>query len=65
MSARLPKSTQGLDYHTPAGLFQPASRREPVLVEREFFLAWLRVRRSHIELMSLESNPRWPVFVGK
>jgi tetratricopeptide (TPR) repeat protein len=38
---------------------------EQALVEREFFLAWLPVRRSHIELMSLESDPRWPVFIEK
>ena len=38
---------------------------EQALVEREFFLAWLAVRRSHIELMNLESDPRWPVFIEK
>jgi hypothetical protein len=35
------------------------------LVEREFFLAWLPVRGFHIELMSLESDLRWPVFIEK
>jgi tetratricopeptide (TPR) repeat protein len=38
---------------------------EKALVEREFFLAWLPVGRGHIELMSLESDPRWPVFIEK
>jgi tetratricopeptide (TPR) repeat protein len=38
---------------------------EQALVEREFFLAWLPVGRGHIELMSLESDPRWPVFIEK
>jgi TolB-like protein/tetratricopeptide (TPR) repeat protein len=38
---------------------------EQALVEREFFLAWLPVGRSHIELTSLESDPRWPVFIEK
>ena len=38
---------------------------EQALVEREFFLAWLPVRRSHIELISLEPDPRWPVFIEK
>jgi hypothetical protein len=28
-------------------------------------LAWFPVRRSLIELMSLESDPRWPVFIEK
>jgi tetratricopeptide (TPR) repeat protein len=35
------------------------------LVEREFFLAWLSVRRSFFDLTSLESDPRWPVFIEK
>jgi len=38
---------------------------DQALVEREFFLAWLLVGRSHIELISLESDPRWPVFIEK
>ena len=38
---------------------------EQALVEREFFLVWLADRRSLIELMSLESDPRWPVFIEK
>jgi serine/threonine-protein kinase len=38
---------------------------EQALAEREFFLAWLPVDRGHIELMSLESDPRWPVFIEK
>ena len=38
---------------------------EQALVEREFLLAWLPVGRSHIELISLESDPRWPVFIEK
>ncbi len=38
---------------------------EQALVEREFFLAWLPGGRVHIELMSLESDPRWPVFIEK
>ena len=38
---------------------------EQALVEREFFLAWLPVGRGHIELMNLESDPRWPVFIEK
>ncbi len=38
---------------------------EQALVEREFLLAWLPVGRGHIELISLESDPRWPVFIEK
>jgi tetratricopeptide (TPR) repeat protein len=38
---------------------------EQALVEREFFLAWLPIGRGHIELISLESDPRWPVFIEK
>jgi hypothetical protein len=38
---------------------------EQALVEREFFLAWLSVGRGHIEIMSLESDPRWLVFIEK
>jgi serine/threonine-protein kinase len=38
---------------------------EQALVERECFLAWFPGRRSHIELMNLESDPRWPVFIEK
>ena len=38
---------------------------EQALVKREFLLAWLPDRRSHIELMSLESDPRWPMFIEK
>ena len=38
---------------------------EQALVEREFFLAWLPVRRGYIELISLESESRWPVFIEK
>jgi hypothetical protein len=38
---------------------------EQALVERESFLAWLPVGRSLIALMSLESDPRWPVFIAK
>ena len=38
---------------------------EQALVEREFLLVWLADRRSLIELMSLESDPRWPVFIEK
>jgi len=36
---------------------------EQALIEREFFLMWLPVRRGAIELMSLESDPRWPAFI--
>jgi hypothetical protein len=35
------------------------------LVERECFLAWFNVGRSLIELVSLESDPRWPLFIEK
>jgi hypothetical protein len=35
------------------------------LVERESLLRWLPVGRSFIELMSLESDPRWPMFIEK
>ncbi len=38
---------------------------ERALVERECFLVWFPVRRSHIEVMSLESDPRWPEFIEK
>ncbi len=38
---------------------------EQALVEREPFLPWLPVRRHFIELLSLESDPRWPVFIEK
>jgi len=38
---------------------------EQALVEREFFLRWIPIRRSLIDLMSLESDPRWPVFIEK
>jgi tetratricopeptide (TPR) repeat protein len=38
---------------------------EQALVEREFLLPWLPVGRTYIELMSLESDPRWPVFIEK
>ena len=38
---------------------------EQALVERECFLAWFPSRRSSNELMSLESDPRWPVFIEK
>ena len=38
---------------------------EQALVERESFLAWSPFGRSHLELMSLESDPRWPVFIEK
>jgi tetratricopeptide (TPR) repeat protein len=38
---------------------------EQALVEREFFLAWFPLRRSAIELMSLEADPRWPAFIEK
>jgi len=38
---------------------------EQALIEREPFLAWCAVRRSHMELISLESDPRWPVFIEK
>ena len=35
------------------------------MIERECFLSWLSVGGSNIELMSLESDPRWPVFIEK
>lgn len=38
---------------------------EQALVERDCFLAWLPVGRSLNELMNLESDPLWPVFVEK
>jgi serine/threonine protein kinase/tetratricopeptide (TPR) repeat protein len=38
---------------------------ERALVEREFLLTWLPVRRGPIELLSLESDPRWPGFLEK
>jgi tetratricopeptide (TPR) repeat protein len=38
---------------------------EQALVERDFFLAWLAFGRSHIELINLESDPRWPMFIEK
>ncbi|HVA45901.1 MAG TPA: hypothetical protein VNH11_05890 [Pirellulales bacterium] len=38
---------------------------EQALIEREPFLAWCPVRRNHMELVSLESDPRWPVFIEK
>ena len=38
---------------------------EQAYVERECILAWLPVGRGHIELTSLESDPRWPVFIEK
>ena len=38
---------------------------EQALVEREFYLAWLPFGRGHMELTSLESDPRWPVFIEK
>jgi serine/threonine protein kinase/tetratricopeptide (TPR) repeat protein len=38
---------------------------DQALVEREYFLAWLAAGRSHLELMHLESDPRWPVFIEK
>jgi TolB-like protein len=38
---------------------------EQALVEHECFLAWFPGRRSHVELMSSESDPRWPVFIEK
>ena len=38
---------------------------QQALVEGEFFLAWLPFGRGHIELISLESDPRWPVFIEK
>jgi hypothetical protein len=38
---------------------------EQALVERECFLAWLPAGRSLINLMSLASDPRWPVFIEK
>ena len=38
---------------------------EQALVERECFLAWLPAGRFFIELLSLESDPRSPVFIEK
>jgi TolB-like protein/Tfp pilus assembly protein PilF len=38
---------------------------EQALVEREYFLAWFPFGRNHLEFMSLESDPRWPVFIEK
>jgi len=38
---------------------------EKALVEREFFLMWLPVRRGPIELLALESDPRWPTLIEK
>ena len=38
---------------------------EQALDEREFFLAWFPVGRDHIDLISLEPDPRWPVFIEK
>ncbi len=38
---------------------------EQALVERECFLAWFPGQRSQVELMSSESDPRWPVFIEK
>ena len=43
----------------------PFAALEQALVEREFLLAWLPVGCSFIDLMSLESDPRWPVFIEK
>jgi len=43
----------------------PSPRVEQALVERDLFLAWLPVGRSLINLMGLESDPRWPVFIEK
>ncbi|HET6879133.1 MAG TPA: hypothetical protein VFI31_03195 [Pirellulales bacterium] len=41
------------------------SALEQALVEFELFLAWLPVRRSHLELASLKSGPRRPLFIEK
>jgi tetratricopeptide (TPR) repeat protein len=38
---------------------------EQALVERDYFLQWLPVRCGLIELLSLESDPRWPAFLEK
>jgi tetratricopeptide (TPR) repeat protein len=38
---------------------------EQALVERESLLRWLPVQRSFNDLASLESDPRWPVFIEK
>ncbi|HVA45195.1 MAG TPA: protein kinase [Pirellulales bacterium] len=55
-------------YHLHAGLGEndlAFAALEQALIEREPFLAWCPIRRSHMELMSLESDPRWPVFIEK
>ena len=38
---------------------------EQTLLERECFLAWLPVRRTQIEPVSMEPDPRWPVLIEK
>jgi tetratricopeptide (TPR) repeat protein len=52
--------------HPALGENDPAfAALEQALIERECFLAEFAVGRSHFEFMSLESDPRWPVFIEK